>query len=161
MAKCKDCPLLGEDTPCLSSDRRWSFFCEWAASGDPIRRSHVVSRSRVGATPEKATPAPGPALQTPGVPFMPPSAPLTPDGGDIIMKDVLPPDWRHQEDEMPRNQTEINLQRAVMLVNACRYRGPEAQCKCNGKRKCAKGFGFRGEVTLNNCIDCVMAGKNR
>ena len=151
MQKCKDCPLLGEDTECLSGDRRWAFFCDWARSGDPAKRDHVLHRSRVGAAPEPAPHDPG--SPTRGSVLV--SPPRTPD---IPVRNAQEPPGK-EEEEMRRSE-EAKLQNAIAIVSRCRYRGPEAACKCNGKRRCGKGFGFRGEVTLNNCIDCVIAGKN-
>ena len=56
-----------------------------------------------------------------------------------------------------RRNAERGLQLAVMAVERCPYRGDRAPCKCNGKRICRKGK-HGGQVTLNNCIDCVQAG---
>lgn len=153
--KCKDCPLLGEDTSCLSRDRRWEYFCEWAASGDEAKRRHIVYRSRVGAETEKPAPDPGPPAPQPAAITPLPAPPTEPP--------VARPDTREKtrEETDVRRAEEARLQRAVVFVEQCRYRGGPAECKCNGKRKCGKGRGSRGEVTLNNCIDCVLAGMNR
>lgn len=51
--KCESCPAN-----CLGQTPEFAVFCEWWASGDPVRRAHVANRSALGLTP---APAPDPA----------------------------------------------------------------------------------------------------
>lgn len=50
--KCPSCPVPG---PCLgTTDARFAFLCEWAASGSPVHVNHV--RARNGLPVDRPTP---------------------------------------------------------------------------------------------------------
>lgn len=44
--RCASCPVAS-GRPCLGETPRFAGFCEWAASGDPIKRAHVEGRSTI------------------------------------------------------------------------------------------------------------------
>lgn len=54
---CATCPV-SEGGQCLAvlDPERFGFFCEWAASGDPVKIKHVVNRSALGCSPPAPTP---------------------------------------------------------------------------------------------------------
>lgn len=44
--KCESCPLA-ENARCLGGLEEFSYFCNWAESGDEVLLSHIVNRSNI------------------------------------------------------------------------------------------------------------------
>lgn len=55
-ARCPACPVAPGANCLGATDPSFAHFCEFAASGDPLRGAHVVNRSAIGAAPAPSPP---------------------------------------------------------------------------------------------------------
>jgi hypothetical protein len=71
MDGCERCPVPREGRCLATADPgRFGVFCEWAASGDPVKVRHVVNRSAIGPTaPPDPTPRPLARARKPRIPL--------------------------------------------------------------------------------------------
>lgn len=137
MLKCDEsctCPLKGS---CLG--RRFPEFGplmrSYWDSGDPVKRNHVLARSKTPYVP------PDPELSKPGAPPPPPSGPASPR---VVMVDL----------SNPRN---VALQLAnIAQVKRCPSWEATSSCGC-GMNRCRLGKGRAQDnaVSYQDCFECL------
>lgn len=69
-----ECACLGTEVECLAvvAPAQFGFFKDWCASGDPVKRMHVLNRSRMGFTPPAAVVRDAPISPAPAAAASPP-----------------------------------------------------------------------------------------